>query len=156
MKREAIKERRTRVSSDFNITQLAVKNSLAEMTFMMRSVAARAAETRGARSVSEAWWPVGSVARSRRWVMMSVVLPPSPTSGCSSRSDGAKDVLTYKTSACMRRFNVADVDEACSPSLQYDLNNSGEDKPRGVQYSPRVIQKCRFRIAGCKELGSKP
>lgn len=38
--REPIKDKRTFVSSDVNITRLAVKNSLAVMAFMMRSPAA--------------------------------------------------------------------------------------------------------------------
>jgi len=58
--------------------------------------------------------------------MTSVVLPPPPLVGASG-SDGVKDVLTNRTSACMRRLNVAEVDEECSSSLRRDLNNRNEN-----------------------------
>lgn len=90
------------------------------------------------KSLAEAW-PAGSVARSKRWMMMWVILLSSPTSCSSLDSGGVKDVLTNKTSACMRRFSVAEVDEECSPSLKCGLSNHGQSKRRDVQHSPRVV-----------------
>lgn len=108
-----------------------------------------------AKSLSEVW-PVGSVARSKRWVTTLVVLPLSPLPGASA-SGGVKDVLTNRISACMRRFNVAEVDEECSPSLQHELNNRGEKRTEGTfKYSPWMIQKCRPSAFGCQMLRSKP
>ena len=68
--------------------------------------------------------PVGGVARSKRWVMTLVVLPPSPLVDASG-SDGVKTVLANRMSACICRFRVlvAEVEGERSPSLQRDLSN---------------------------------
>lgn len=79
---------------------------------------------------------------------MSVVLPPSPLPGTSA-PDCAKDVLTNRISACMRRFSVAELDEECSPSLRHELNNRNENERKGhlmfTEDDPKM-QTQRFRV----------
>ena len=45
---------------------------------------------------------------------------PPPLLGTSD-SNGVKDVLAHRMSACMRRLSLVEVDE-CSPSLRRDIN----------------------------------